>query len=137
MADTPKLSLPEISASQSSKEVTHNESLWVMDALVQPSVEDRTNTPPGSPTNGACYIVTATATGDWAGHENDIAQYKSTAWEFYTPSEGWKTYVRDENLQYYFNGSAWAIDPGTGRDRIDYKDGSVPDHPCGPATLLR
>lgn len=115
MADTPKLTMPEISTSQSSKEVTHNDALWILDALVQPSIEDKDLTaPPGSPVSGACYIPAATATGDWAGHEDDIAQYKATAWEFYTPSEGWKVWVRDENKTYYYTGSAWAEDTGGG-----------------------
>jgi hypothetical protein len=113
MADTPKLTLPEISTSQSSKEVTHNAGLWILDALVQPSIEDKDLTaPPGSPTNGACYIVAAGATGDWAGEAGHIAQYQATAWVFYTPAEGWKVYVRDENTTYYYNGSAWAEDTG-------------------------
>lgn len=113
MADTPKLTMPEISTSQSSKEVTHNEALWILDALVQPTVEDKDLTaPPGSPTNGACYIVASGATGDWAGEDGHIAQYQATAWVFYTPAEGWRVYIKDENLPYYFNGSAWAVDAG-------------------------
>jgi hypothetical protein len=109
MVDTPKLTLPEISASQSSKEVTHNDALWALDALVMANIIDKDlSTPPGSPTSGDCYIVGATATGDWATHEDDVAQYKSTAWEFYTPNTGWVVYVDDESKWYKWGGSSWA-----------------------------
>lgn len=85
-----------------------------LDGLVQPSVKDKDLTaPPGSPSDGDCYIVGASATGDWATHDDDVARYSSveTAWEFFTPKEGWHVYVQDENLRYLYNGSAWASVP--------------------------
>lgn len=103
MADTPKLSMPEISASQASKYLTHNQALRDMDALVQATVIDKDLTaPPGSPSDGDTYIVAATATGAWAGQEDTIAYYESSAWSFHTPSEGWRVWVQDENEPYVF-----------------------------------
>lgn len=108
MADTPKLVLPELSVSQASKEVTHNEALRILDAVVMPTVKDLDLTgPPGGEADGDTYIPAATATGAWAGHEDDIAYYKSSAWIFVTPAEGWQVYVQDEDTFYVFNGSAW------------------------------
>lgn len=85
-----------------------------LDGLVQPSIKDKDLTaPPGSPADGDCYIVGASATGAWATHDKAIARYSSveTAWEFFTPSEGWSVYAQDENLAYRYSGSAWASVP--------------------------
>lgn len=98
MSNTPKLVLPELSVSQSSKEVTVNDSLRILDALVQFNVISQT-TPaqPGSPADGATYILTASPTGtNWAGHAREIAYFKSTAWIFLTPDVGMLAYVVNE-----------------------------------------
>lgn len=110
MSDTPRLGLPEITAGQSNKNVTHNEALAKLDALTQSSVKDRLATPPGSPTHGDCYLIIATATGDWAGKEGQLAQWYNGAWLYYTPSDpGWEIYVEDEELKYTHVGSlVWA-----------------------------
>ncbi|MBA7610105.1 hypothetical protein ES703_17310 [subsurface metagenome] len=63
--------------------------------------------PPGTPTEGDRHIVIATATGDWAGHENDITEYIGAAWVFFTPTEGWACRVMDIDTQEVFNGTAW------------------------------
>jgi len=115
MANTPNLNMPEIAENQSSKYVTHNEALTILDALVQCSMIDMTTTPPGSPNDGDCYIVTSVATGDWAGQEDDIAYYDGSSWDFNTPEEGWRAWVRDENVMYVFDGSNWVIMEGLGK----------------------
>ena len=64
MDDTPNLSLPYIMAAQSQKHVTHNEAIRALDAIVQLAVLDRDLTaPPGSPADGARYIVGAKSVG--------------------------------------------------------------------------
>lgn len=88
-----------------------NANLRRIDCLTQLRVLDKDlATPPGSPANGATYIVAGSPTGAWAGHATHIARYwtTGTAWEFYTPLSGWTAWVIDESLQYRFNGSAWA-----------------------------
>lgn len=107
MANTPRIGLPEITASQSNKHVTHNEALAKLDALTQSSVKDRLTAPPGSPTHGYCYLIIATATGIWAGKENQIAQWYNGAWQYYAPFRGWEIDVEDEDLHYTYTGSAW------------------------------
>lgn len=44
-----------------------------------------TSTPPVSPTEGDRYIVGASATGSWTGHDDYIAEYTSGAWVFLAP----------------------------------------------------
>ena len=64
--------------------------------------------PPGGPSSGDRHIVTATATGDWAGQETKIAEYNGTIWTFQLPTEGWEVYAQDENIRLKYDGSAWA-----------------------------
>ena len=74
----------------------------------QDSVIDRLATPPGSPVSGDRYLVTATATGAWAGQEDKITEWNGSAWVFYAPSTGWKVSVDDEaDGVYLYTGSAW------------------------------
>ena len=86
MDETPNLRLPYIMAAQSQKHVTHNEAIRALDAVVQLSVLDRDlSTPPGSPADGARYIVAGSPTGAWSGHAGNIAAYQDGAWTFYPP----------------------------------------------------
>ena len=54
--------------------------------------------PPGSPSAGDAYIVAATATGDWASQEDDIAVYDGTDWVFYTAPDGFGVFILDEEV---------------------------------------
>lgn len=74
----------------------------------QDSVLSRIDTPPGSPTAGDRYLVIATATGAWAGKENQIAEWNGTAWVFTAPATGMNVVVDDEpQYIYLYSGSAW------------------------------
>ena len=44
----------------------------------------------------------------WQANTSKIAQYISSSWSFYTPQEGWFTWVKDEDKLYKYNGSSWA-----------------------------
>ncbi len=112
--DTTRLKLPFIAAAQAQKHVTHNEALLALDVLVQAAVLDRDmNIPPASPAKGDAYIVAATATGDWAGHEGDIAAWVDGVWRFHAPAKGWRAWVADEDALYIHDGAAWTkFEPG-------------------------
>ena len=108
MSDTPNLVLPEISSSQSSKEVTHNEALRIIDGLLQTGIIDKDLTaPPGGESHGDLYIVGPSATGAWAGYDDYIAHYYNSAWYFYQPNEGWRVWINDEDSIYIYTGSGW------------------------------
>ena len=83
-----------------------------LDTLIQCNVISiALTTPPGSPADGATYIVAASPTGAWAGKATNLARWSAVlgAWEFFTPKEGWKAYcVADEN-DYRFDGTAWVV----------------------------
>ena len=81
----------------------------------QPPIIDKDlSDPPGSPSEGERYIVKATGTGDWAGQENNIAEYNGATWMFMTPEEGWFVHVNDEDKFYKFNGTVWEAFEATG-----------------------
>jgi hypothetical protein len=108
MTDTTHLALPLIAAAQAQKHVTHNEALRSLDALVMLSVDDRDlSAPPGSPAEGARYLVKATGTGAFAGKDGKIAHFRDGAFAFHTPRKGWIAYVADEDAVIVFDGSAW------------------------------
>jgi hypothetical protein len=109
---TPNLGLPTLVQGQAQKEITHNEALLRLDALVQTSVRSRAlATPPGSPANGDRWIVPPGAGGAWAGQTDRIAFWRETAWAFFVPTNGWRVQVEDERLAVIWSDGAW-------RDRI-------------------
>ena len=88
---------------------------WVLDQIKaylaglewQEDVINFTNTPPGSPNTGDRYVITATASGDWTGKENQIAEWNVTAWEFTVPNEGYALRNDTENTMMLYSGTAW------------------------------
>ena len=108
MTDTVNLRLPCIEGSQAQKHVTHNDALHILDTLVQLAVLDRDLTaPPGSLAEGQRWIVKATATGAWSGHDHAIAAWQDGVWQFSPPQTGWLAYVIDEGALVAWNGGAW------------------------------
>jgi hypothetical protein len=97
------LKLQTLTESQESKELTVNENMYLLDALLQ-GVAGQQNTPPGSPNPGDAYIVTATATGAWANQENRIAYYFNGGWSFLIPSNGLALFDRSQSTIIYFSG---------------------------------
>lgn len=67
--------------------------------------------PPGSPADGATYIVAASPTGAWAGQAQKYARWSTditpAAWEFITPKTGWSAYNLATSTLLRFNGTVW------------------------------
>lgn len=83
-----------------------------LDGLVMPNVKGYlTNTPPGSPSDGDCYIIGAAPTGVWAGQASKVTRYSGAlaAWEFYTAKNGWSLQANTARETYRFTASAWEI----------------------------
>ncbi|UOM33839.1 DUF2793 domain-containing protein [Acuticoccus sp. I52.16.1] len=108
MSNSLNLELPYLEEAQAQKHVTVNDALTRLDSLVQLTVIDRDlAAPPGAPAEGDRYIVAASATGAWAGHEADVAAFVDGAWAFFAPREGWLAYVQDEDGLTVFDGAGW------------------------------
>jgi len=56
--------------------------------------------PPGSPTEGDLYIPAATATAEWAGHEDEFALFTNGAWQFRTDAAGYRIYDVETDTHY-------------------------------------
>jgi hypothetical protein len=89
--NTPRLSLPLLAVAQAHKELTHNEALFLLDAAVQPVAESRTAIVPtnlGANDAGKCWLVQASASGDWEGKTDQLAAWNGDGWQFLKPFEG-------------------------------------------------
>lgn len=85
----------------------------------RPIIDRDLTAPPGGESKGDKYIPAATATGAWAGLENDIVTYDGvSAWLNDTPSEGWMTWAQDEDELLVFNGTAWVTFQSTTGDML-------------------
>jgi len=93
-----------------------------LDQLPFLSVINRTTTaPPGSPANGAAYIVATGGTGAWSGHDKSVAVWTtdnpaapSGEWEFYAPQQGWLAWSVADAAFYSYSGTAWVVLAGGG-----------------------
>jgi hypothetical protein len=107
MSKTGRLGLPYIVTSQAQKEVTHNEGLNRLDAFVMPVVSEIADMPPSSPTVGELVIVGTSPTDEFIGHENELAQYLTGGWIFYTPFKWMDAVVESLDSRMTWNGSEW------------------------------
>ncbi|MFE4713968.1 DUF2793 domain-containing protein [Paenibacillus sp. NPDC056722] len=65
------------------------------------------STPPTNPVEGDRFIIPAGAKGVWTGKTNQIVEYQSSVWTYYSPDVGWTAYVDDEQKIYSWNGTTW------------------------------
>jgi hypothetical protein len=135
MSQTGRLGLPYIITSQAQKEVTHNEALNRLDAFVTPVVSQITDAPPGSPSVGDLVIVGTSPSGDFAGHANELAQFLTGGWVFYTPFKWMDAVVESLDSRITYNGSAWVSFSLIMQDSGEYlmvpRRGLEPPRPCG------
>lgn len=111
---TPLIGAPDWEAEQASPWLTENRAKRMIEALARYAViEDRDLTaPPGSCDDGACYLIAATATGDWAGQDGNMAiavgEDAASGWYFVDiEQEGVELFVRDEDVKIRWDGAAW------------------------------
>lgn len=108
MTTTPLLSIDEMAASQAGKYLTFNEAVRAIEALTIRVLDIRTSAPPGSPSDGDCYICgTGSISGDWSGFAVDDLAFYNQGWYNLTPFEGVRVWINDENRLYVYSGSAW------------------------------
>lgn len=111
MADTTdRYGLSLLQAGQAQKEITHNEALLGIDALLHAAAESRSlAAPPASPDPGRCWIVASGASGAWAGHAGDLACWGDGGWRFHTPREGCLVWVHDDGCYGRFGPYGWVF----------------------------
>jgi len=106
---TTRLAITELTVGQATKEITINENMWRLDALVQGIIQDRDLTAPdGSETEGDLFLLAGAGTGDWDGKDATyLAHYYNSSWHFYSLKEGMRFWVADEDVFVIYNGSTW------------------------------
>ena len=106
---TAHLDIDTVQASQNQKEVTINNALHRIDAILNTGIIDKDlATPPVSPAEGDVYIVPDTGTGEWTGHTNKIAYYYG-GWNFITPLDGMTVWINDDGRRYIFLDGSWQV----------------------------
>ncbi|MGJ8560378.1 MAG: DUF2793 domain-containing protein [Litorimonas sp.] len=102
------LDLPYILPAQAQKYITHNESLTILDVLVQLQVQsDQLLQPPALVDEGGLYLVASLSTSEWQDKANQIAHYLNGGWTFYPPSEGWRVWIQESGELKVWSGDAW------------------------------
>jgi hypothetical protein len=100
--------LPLLAVSQMQKEVTHNEAVTLIDALIAPVVEaSGVDTPPLAPLVGQCWLVGAAPSGAWTGAAQHLACWTSGGWRLVAPRSG-MTSRRADGVMLQFDGAQWA-----------------------------
>jgi len=103
---TNKFLIPEIIVGQAQKEVTHNEGLAFLDALMKnPLVGEDTVTPPTTPLEGDIHTVGTGATGVWLGKDGMVAYFINNIWTFTTPFSGLVFYSNVSNDFLFYDGT--------------------------------
>lgn len=106
MTQTVRYGLPFLQAGQAQKEITHNDALARVDALLHLAVESRHTV--AVPTMAdTCWIVAPDATGAWAGHDGQVAVLDDAGWTFVVPLDGCIAFVRDEGVFVHYAGNQW------------------------------
>jgi hypothetical protein len=107
---TARFALPLLMAGQAQKEVTHNEALTLVDALLHPIVETMAlAVPPGAPLAGQAWIVGAAPSGAWAGHAGALAIWTDGGWRFVAPRAPLTVWVRDQGVQARWGEQGWSV----------------------------
>lgn len=74
---------------QAQKEMTHNEALSLIDALLHTTVESGpVDTPPAAPEPGECWIVGDAPTDAFSGQAQALALFTEGGWRFVAAREG-------------------------------------------------
>jgi hypothetical protein len=113
---TDRLALPLLATAQAQKEVTHNESLAMLDAVVQSVVVAvAPASVPVTPTLGQGWIVGTSPTGAWAGHAGALAVWTAGGWRFAAPFEGMTAWSLADSMVFRRAGSSWLAGVLTGK----------------------
>ena len=111
--ETGRYRLPLLAVSQAQKEITHNEALVMIDALLHMAVEAALSAAPAVTDDdiGKSWVINGAPTGAWANKAGQIACWVGGSWRFVFPHEGmgvWNKSIRRHSL---FISGQWTIAP--------------------------
>jgi hypothetical protein len=117
--------LPYLVVAQAQKELTHNEALARIDALLHPVVQARLSSAPNPAVTdaGKCWLVDAAAVGEWQGKTNSIAVWAGGSWRYVAPVPAMRIRNMATGTDLLWTGAAWIAAPTI----ADPQSGSVID----------
>ena len=108
--DSPRHRLPFLVTGQSQKELTHNEALAMIDALLHPVVEaivTEPEQPLAQSDSGKCWLVGPNPSGAWTGEAGNLACWANGSWRFLPPAEGMQLWNSQESCDYRYISGQW------------------------------
>lgn len=127
MTDSIKNKIPYVPQNTLDPAAGLNEAINVIDALLNTRVESVGLTaPPTGLADGDMFIIGLSATGEWAGHDQAIAQYTASGdfWTFYEAGDSaWIAINKADNNLYKWDvaSSAWILAAGIPEAPLDSK----------------
>lgn len=121
--ESPRYALPYLAVAQAQKEVTHNEALVRIDALLHPVVEGQLAAPPtpsGDSDAGKCWLIANSAGGIWAGHDGDIACWTGNGWRYVPAKPGMRIWNVAASSSVTRTGDGWVF-----TSSVDYPSGGT------------
>lgn len=122
--------LPFLLTGQAQKELTHNEALVRLDALLHPVIEAQQTSPDmdiSMADAGKIWLVAANmpnaAPNEWTGHAGELAYWTGGSWRFLEPTTGMSIWNRQNNSRLIYISGQWTVAPSitnvTGGINID------------------
>ena len=109
MAGTARYDLAMLEAGQAQKEMTHNEALVIIDALLHAVIEDAlVDVPPADATEGNCYLVGSTPSDEFAGRSGALAVMTEGGWRFVAPRAGLSCRHRTTGRTWVYGEAGWS-----------------------------
>jgi Protein of unknown function (DUF2793) len=107
--------LPNLYVGQSQKEITHNEALARIDALLHPVVQAELALPPTgltSSSDGLCWLIGSAPTDLWEGKAGQIARWSGGSWRYLLPVAGMSIWLVSGAKRLFYIAGNW-ISPDT------------------------
>lgn len=113
MPDTARHRLPLLAVSQAQKEITHNEALIRIDALLHAVAQAELANPPVLTDSdiGKAWLVGASPGGDWAGKPGQLAVWIGGGWRFCPPVEGMHMRLQSSGTDRAYSAGIWVTTP--------------------------
>ena len=112
-AEKEKSQKPKGAKRAAQKEITHNEALVIIDALLHMAVEAALTVAPTATDNdsGKCWIINGTPTGAWANKAGQIACWRGGSWRLVIPHEGMGVWNKSTRRHSRFISGQWTTAP--------------------------
>ena len=102
---TPRFALPLLHAGQAPKEIFVNEALTQADTLLHCAVTGESASPPENSVGDEAWLIGTGASGEWEGHDAEIATRRGNAWAFVSPRNGMRVFDISSGCEMLFFGS--------------------------------